>query len=83
MGAQDPRLGRACVLGVTTVIVFRLLLIVLLAAGVIAWMTRDYDVSLAGMLPFWGDGPVGLYDLAGAIMIVWAAWAARRLWQRR
>lgn len=61
----------------------KLLLILFVAFCVIAWLTRDYKVSLAGLVPFAGDGPVGLYDVAGLVMLVWAAWAARRLWRRR
>ena len=62
---------------------FKLLLILLLAICVIAWMSRDHAVSLAGLLPFSSGRPASLYDLAGAVMIVWAVWAARRLWLQR
>ena len=61
----------------------RLLFILLGAMCIIAWMTRDYEVSLAGLLPFADEGPASLYDLVGLIMVIWAGWAARRLWLQR
>jgi len=58
----------------------KLLLIFVVAAGVIAWMTRGYDVSPASVLPFCGGRPLNLlYELAGLVMIVSTLAAARRL----
>ena len=57
----------------------RLLLILLVAVCIIAWITRDHEVSPAVLLPFCSGGPPSLYDLAGVAMIIWTICAARRL----
>ncbi len=61
----------------------KLLGILLATVLLLLWLARDQPLSVAGMLPFTGGRPFGLYDVVAVTMVVWAALAGWELWQRR